>query len=136
MILTQDIRPADTGGSKGFTTVAVLSLALGIGVATAAFSELNGFIEKCGAPHFCIMVRTCLCAAQAPSSAMIHSKMVGTAARLLRIYQIREFRPNFRVDYPEGEFHRLRDPTHTRLGPRWRTERSFLAAKAARTREY
>ena len=29
--------------------------------------------------------------------------------RLRRIYQMREFRPSFRVDYPEGEFNRLCD---------------------------
>ncbi len=33
-------------GSPGFTAVALLSLALGIGVATSAFSELNGFILR------------------------------------------------------------------------------------------
>src|SRR5262249_954049 len=32
--------------SPGFTTVALLSLSLGIGVATSAFSEVNGFILR------------------------------------------------------------------------------------------
>jgi predicted permease len=33
-------------GSPGFTAVAVISLTLGIGVATSAFSEMNGFILR------------------------------------------------------------------------------------------
>ena len=44
----QDIRFGwrTLAGSPGFTAVAVLSLALGIGVATSAFSELNGFVLR------------------------------------------------------------------------------------------
>jgi len=44
----QDIRFGlrSLAGAPGFATVAVLSLALGIGVATSAFSELNGFVLR------------------------------------------------------------------------------------------
>jgi predicted permease len=44
----QDVRYAlrVLAGSPGFTAVALISLTLGIGVATAAFSEMNGFILR------------------------------------------------------------------------------------------
>jgi len=48
LTLIQDIRFGlrTLAGARGFTAVAVLSLALGIGVATSAFSELNGFVLR------------------------------------------------------------------------------------------
>ncbi len=44
----QDVRYGmrSLGASRGFTAVALVSLTLGIGVATAGFSELNGFIGR------------------------------------------------------------------------------------------
>jgi hypothetical protein len=46
--LRQDLRYAlrVLAGSPGFTAVALISLTLGIGVATSAFSEMNGFILR------------------------------------------------------------------------------------------
>lgn len=46
--LWQDIRYGlrALAGSPGFTAVALISLTLGIGVATSAFSELNGFVLR------------------------------------------------------------------------------------------
>ena len=46
--LRQDLRYGlrMLAGSPGFTAVALISLALGIGVATSAFSELNGFVLR------------------------------------------------------------------------------------------
>jgi hypothetical protein len=61
---------------------------------------------------------------------------------LRRIYQIRGFRPNFRMDYPEGEFNRLCDRTHTMPWAQMALSIGlssilFLAAlELARTREY
>lgn len=48
MTITQDIRFGlrMLKTAPGFTAVALLSLALGIGVATSAFSELNGFVLR------------------------------------------------------------------------------------------
>src|SRR6185369_1945978 len=46
--IRQDIRYAlrVLGRSPGFTAVAVISLTLGIGVATSAYSEMNGFLMR------------------------------------------------------------------------------------------
>jgi predicted permease len=47
-VLFQDIRFGlrALAGARGFTAVALISLSLGIGVATSAFSELNGFVLR------------------------------------------------------------------------------------------
>jgi len=46
--MRQDIRYGlrTLAGSPGFTAVALISLSLGIGVATSAFSEMNGFVLR------------------------------------------------------------------------------------------